>query len=322
VLRGRRRRRAARPVARARAGVARLAAGESLGAGARAALGQLPIQVQVRLIAGLSSQVAGDGGARLAELATAAGVVAEAERLCRHRRAVKRVRGLRVLTHVGAAGAVAPALLADRDPEVRAAAATWAAGHPNPELVERLVALLEDERPYCRFAAKDALLRLGHDAVAPLARRLQDNPGGRVEDALEVAGGLADPALLPAALLASAHGSPRRRVLAAETCTAIGGPDAAAVLHRMLTDPDAGVRAAAADGLGHLGHWPAAASLAAALRDPSWDVRRGAGLALSALGAPGELLLREALTDQDRFAAEMARQILELPRARSIGAAA
>jgi HEAT repeat protein len=105
-------------------------------------------------------------------------------------------------------------------------------------------------------------------------------------------------------------------------CTAIGGAEAAAVLQRLLADPDPAARAAAAGGLGHLGHWPAAAALAAALRDPSWDVRRGAGLALSALGAPGELFLREALTDQDRFAADMARQILELPHSRAIGAAA
>jgi HEAT repeats len=322
LVRARRRRRAERPIARARAGVARLAAGESLGSGARAALARLPIQVQVRLIAGLSSQLAGDGGVRLAELAAGAGVVTAAERLCRDRRGVRRVRGLRVLTQVGAASAVAPALLDDRDPEVRAAAATWAAGHPSPELGARLVTMLEDEWPYCRFAAKDALLRMGHDAVAPLARRLREDPDGRVEDALEVAAGLADPALLPAALGAASDESTRRRVLAAEAFTAIGGAEAAAVLERMLADPDPAVRAAAAGGLGHLGHWPAAVALAAALRDPSWDVRRGAGLALSALGAPGELLLREALTDQDRFAADMARQILELPRARTIGAAA
>lgn len=301
-------------MARARAGLRRLAAGESFGSGTRAALAHLPIQVQARLIAGLTTNMTGDGGARLAELAAAAGVVAEAERLCEHRRAVRRVRGVRVLTQVGAAGTATRALLDDPDTEVRAAAATWAAGHPDEDLGARLVAMLEDERPLCRFAAKDALLRMGHHAVGPLARRLHD-PDGRVEDALEVAAGLADPALLPAALAAAAHGSTRRRVLAAEACTAIGGADAAAALERMLTDVDPAVRAAAARGLGDLRHWTAAAALATALRDSSWDVRRGAALALRTLGAPGELFLREALTNEDRFAADMARQVLGLPHA-------
>jgi len=49
------------------------------------------------------------------------------------------------------------------------------------------------------------------------------------------------------------------------------------------------------------------------LRDQAWVVRREAALALRAMGAPGTLLLRRALTSDDRFAADMAKQVLGLP---------
>jgi HEAT repeat protein len=81
----------------------------------------------------------------------------------------------------------------------------------------------------------------------------------------------------------------------------------------LLTDPVPEVRAAAAHALGKLGHWPAASHLAPLLRDHAWIVRRDAGLALRALGAPGLLYLRRSLTDIDHFAADMARQVLDLP---------
>ena len=83
----------------------------------------------------------------------------------------------------------------------------------------------------------------------------------------------------------------------------------------MLDDDDARVRTAAAASLGQLGHWPAAVSLKRCLRDPSWDVRRAAALALRGLGPVGEILLRRALRDEDRFARDMAALALDLPEA-------
>jgi HEAT repeat protein len=49
------------------------------------------------------------------------------------------------------------------------------------------------------------------------------------------------------------------------------------------------------------------------LRDPAWIVRREAGLALRTLGNPGTVLLRRALRNPDRFAADMARQVMDIP---------
>jgi hypothetical protein len=42
-------------------------------------------------------------------------------------------------------------------------------------------------------------------------------------------------------------------------------------------------------------------------------VRSQSALALRRLGAPGELMLRRALDDADRFAADIARQVLDAP---------
>ena len=64
-------------------------------------------------------------------------------------------------------------------------------------------------------------------------------------------------------------------------------------------------------GLGALGHWPSSPLLADSLGDPAWEVRRAAGLALDRLGGPGQLYLRRALDSTDRFARDMARQVLD-----------
>ena len=81
----------------------------------------------------------------------------------------------------------------------------------------------------------------------------------------------------------------------------------------LLVDDNSSVRAAAAESLGRMHHWQAASKLADGLRDPTWRVRRGAGLALRAIGAPGVLFLRRALSGDDQFAADMAQQVLDLP---------
>jgi HEAT repeat protein len=96
---------------------------------------------------------------------------------------------------------------------------------------------------------------------------------------------------------------------------AIGGAEAAARLIELLSDDDARVRAGAASALGRMRYWQAGSLLAERLRDQRWRVRREAGLALRALGAAGTLFLRKALKGEDRFAADMAEQVLDLPEA-------
>jgi hypothetical protein len=62
-------------------------------------------------------------------------------------------------------------------------------------------------------------------------------------------------------------------------------------------------------------HWQAASALFDCMRDSAWRVRKDSALALRSIGAPGTLFLRRALKSDDRFAADMAQQVLDLPAA-------
>lgn len=268
----------------------------------------------VALLAELAPSLEGRGRDRLGAVAAEAGVLAAVDRRCASRFWWRRLQGARVLTLLGVVTPARAVLLDDPHPEVRAEAARGAGDHAAPETIDRLLAMSVDPAPLVRFAAKNSLMHLGRGVVATLAEHLDRAPPDSVDAALEVAAALAEPRLLRPAL---AHRGDRRagtRARVVDVAAAVGGQDAVEALHEMLADPAAEVRAAAARGLGRLGHWPAGPRLAAALRDPAWDVRRSAGLALREIGAPGALLLRRALADGDRFAHDMARQVLDLDR--------
>lgn len=287
--------------------------GEGDPAGAAAELARAPVRQQVDLVAGLARTSGGAQRERLTAVAEGAGLVRCAEGWCASRLWWRRLRGARVLSFVSAGEAVVPALLDDPHPEVRAQAAAWAADWPRPGVIERLLDMLGDPENLCRFTVKDSLLRLGRPAVEPLGRRLGALDGLALQEALTVAAGLAEPRLLEPVLVACDHPRGEVRALAMNVAGRIGGPAAVDRALALLDDPVPDARAAAAHALGHLGHWPAGAALAERLRDPAWDVRRAAGVALRQMGAPGTLLLRRGLTDADRFAADMARQILDVP---------
>lgn len=213
-------------------------------------------------------------------------------------------------------------LFDDRHAEVRAQAAVWAADRSEPASIMGLLGLLADAEPLCRFSAQDALLRCGPPAVDPLAQKLATSHGVGLEAALEVAIGLADPCLLPAALALCREGQPRARALAAALAGSLGGAEAVSVLVGMLDDTDPGARAAAARSLSRLGQWQTAPAVALLLGDRHWMVRREAGEALRNLGGPGILLLRRALGDPDPFAQDMARHVLDVIEATAMTQAA
>ena len=272
---------------------------------------RLPIVEQVRLFSELGTSLTGERKERLTRIATEVGLVRKAERWCSSSRWGTRLRGARVLTLLGGGAGVVPALFHDPRPEVRAQAAQWAADHPGPESIDRLLSMLSDPEVVCRFTVKDSLLRVGHDAVEPLRRLMLNDP---LPEAIEVAAGIADDRFLEPGLEFCASADAATRSLAATLVGSIGGAKATEALTNLLHDPDLRVRAASARSLGRLGHWPAASDLAERLRDSSWDVRSASALSLRALGAPGILLLRRALSDHDRFARDIAQQVLELPK--------
>ncbi len=273
----------------------------------------LPRRVQTKLFVHVGRSLEGAGRARLNALARGMGLVAHAETRCRSRLWWRRLHGARLLSLVGGGEAAVPRLLRDRHREVRAQAAEWAVTHPDPPVIAELLDLLSDPWGLCRFSAQDSLERLGRVVEGPLVQYL--STGRATEGALQVAASIPGPRLRSPAV-ALVHDSPTHiRALAATLLAALGDREDVALLIALLDDPAAVVRAAATQGLGRLGHWPASPKVSALLRDPAWAVRREAALALRAMGAPGTLLLRRALSSDDRFAADMAKQVLGLPGA-------
>lgn len=276
-------------------------------------LDRLPTSEQIAAFDGIGANLAGVQRERLTQVAVRVGLIAKAERWCTSRRWGQRLRGARLLTLLEGGTAVVPSLLDDVRPEVRAQAALWAGAHPDPESIERLLAMLSDRDSLIRFTVQDSLMRVGRPAIEPLLRHLSAAQGAPTKDALELAAGIADVRfLMPALELCRAPEGPTRSG-AATLAGSIGGSQATTVLMELLGDRDPGVRSAAAKALGTLGHWPAGGKLAACLSDSAWDVRQAAGIALRALGPAGVLLLRKALSDPDRFARDVARQVLDLP---------
>jgi len=277
------------------------------------ALTSLPARLQIRVFLALARNLSGRQKKVVGDHAVYAGLAARTERRLRSPWWWRRLHAARLLAALDVGGGAIPRLLTDPHPRVRAQAAEWAGGHPNPEMIMPLLRLLKDPAKLCRFTAQNSLLRMGGIPVSFIANYILRESGPGLEAALEVALGLAEPRLLGAALKMCKHPSPSVQALAASLLGQIGGKEGAAVLNGLLGHSEAAVRAAAARALGKLGEWPSAPALARSLRDSAWDVRLAAGMGLRSLGSPGILLLRRSLTDEDKFAREMARQVLEIP---------
>ena len=276
-------------------------------------LRSLPVRLQVRLFTELVPSLTGQSRDHLARLARQIGLVPVAERLATAKNWRDRLHGVRLLAAVGGGAGVVPGLLDDPDPAVRAEAVEWAGSNPTPELIDRLVQLLPRTDRYGSFVVRDSLLRVGADVIPPLARYLEKHSGKNAEPALDVAAGLPDVRFAPAALRLCRDPLPPVRARAAALAGAVGSEEAVGVLQLLVNDDDAEVRAAAAAALGRLGHWPSATVIAPLLRDRAWIVRSQSALALRSLGSPGLLYLRKGLTDEDPFAADISRQVLDLP---------
>jgi HEAT repeat protein len=268
---------------------------------------------QEEVIAPLARSLTPEACAPLRAIANEIGLLDRAAAWCRSRNWSTRLRGARLNAALCAGEDVMIALLRDRHPAVRAQAAEWAARHATPDVVWRLLEMIDDPDAFSRFAVQDALLRLGNDAVEPLARFLEQRDGPAIEPAIRVASALPHPRFLAAAIRHAGSDVAAVRVRAMNLLGSIGGSEVARLLVDRLGDQDAGVRAAAVRALGRIGHWPRAPEMAARMRDTSWDVRRAAGLALRDLGSPGILMLRRMTSDANSFAADMAMQVLDLP---------
>ncbi|HEX6039650.1 HEAT repeat domain-containing protein [Longimicrobium sp.] len=278
-----------------------------------AVLRGLPVRQQIRLFTELVPSITGQSRDQLAQLAREIGLIPVAERMAASRDWRDRLHGVRLLSAVGGGDAIVPPLLEDPHPAVRTEAVEWVGTHPTPDLIERLVKLLPRTDRYGTFVVRDSLLRVGPDAIAPLARYLERHNGRHAEPALDVAAGMPDVRFAGPAMRLCGDPLPYVRARAAALAGAVGSEEAVGRLQALVQDEDAEVRAAAAAALGRLGHWPSASVIAPLLRDRAWIVRSQSALALRRLGSPGILYLRKGLGDSDPFAADISRQVLDLP---------
>lgn len=289
-----------------------LSSNTALSAEERQSLGGLPRDRVIGLVRDVVQSFRGDDSDTIRSLARDLDIVDLAAGLVKSRLWWRRLEGTRLLALFDEGRHLRPRLLDDRHPLVRSRAAEWTARDATEAEIQTLVRLLSDRDGLTRHSAKDALIRLGTDATPVVALGLASANGDDAVPLLEVAAAINDPRLLAGALRLVADDDPRARSLATRLLGTLGGADALDRLGVLLDDPDPQVRAAAAEGLGRLGYWPLGSQLAARLEDSSWDVRFAAGIALRAIGGPGLLLLRRATGSADDFAADMARQILDL----------
>lgn len=172
-------------------------------------------------------------------------------------------------------------LRGDPAPGVREGA-TWALVQQGPGAVDAVLAQLGDPDPGVRQQMAHVLGKFADARATPALIRLLDDPDADVAAkaafALGQIGGPDAAAALAGAL--GRGGAAQRAVVV----TALGGlgADATDLLVAALADPDAGVRADAAEALGHLEDPAAVDALAAAAADQVDDV---AVLALMALGS-------------------------------------
>jgi HEAT repeat protein len=155
-------------------------------------------------------------------------------------------------------------------------------------------------------------MRLGAMAHGPVLDALREDRGPAVE-LLSIAAVLATPDYLDPALARSRSPEPRVRVAAVELLRTVAGAEAVRRLVELLADSHADVRRSAAQSVGTLGDWRAGRALVPLLGDDDDGVRLAAAIALTALGPPGMLLLRDvAAAPSSERSASVARQVLDV----------
>jgi HEAT repeat protein len=243
------------------------------------------------------------------------------------RRPTTRARAALLLTRPGIPAVVEQVvpLLADPDPDVRLVACSGLARARTPRAAEVLIwalmaHLLPPERIIERLGAPWAVetiiatLKEGPSAVAEVLAGIA--PCGdevELDASLARALGLArDPRAAPALAALLETDSTEVRISAARALGRVGGPDCVPVLVAALASEDWPVRAQAAKSLGALRAVEALDPLESCLSDRAWWVRANAARALRELGEPGLEALRRTLEHDDRYAADRAREQLEL----------
>jgi hypothetical protein len=259
----------------------------------------------------LAPSVSGTSKSVLVSLGEQIGVLQRARAGVHARRWSTRLYSARVFTAFGVESPDMIALFSDRSPEVRAQAAAWCVATPNPLGIEYLVTLLGDVDGQCRFAAQDALIRIGRPVTEVLLSALGSTDEVVTDRILEVAAAIGDERFFGQAEVLTSDSRPGTRALAGSVLASTGNPSAGPVLMSLLADLSDEVILAATAGLGRLAYWPGATAVEPLLGHPSWEIRKQAAMTLLAMDAPGTILLRADAPGVGPAAA-MALQALEL----------
>lgn len=237
--------------------------------------------------------------------------------------------------------------LGRRNPALRARAAVKLGYLGSDNAVPALLEALQDDQLDVRLAAAQALVQMRHvpaigpvlralampgrwplqratellvdygdDVVEPLrgvlAARDEVPPPAAVSVALNVLGMLGARRAAPEVLGWLEHNDPEIRVAAARALGGMAERGTSPALVRALRDEEWEVRSMAAKALGQLREAGVIQALEGALSDPAWWVRFNAAQSLAELGANGMEALRRAMnTDEDAFARDISRQLLE-----------
>jgi HEAT repeat protein len=274
-------------------------------------LDRFSTRCMLKVMLDLAPSVTGRSRVVLVAVAEDLGVVERARAGLGSRRWSRRLYSARVLTALGVESDELHNLLIDRSPEVRAQAAAWSVLTPSPPIIELVVALLDDHDGLCRYAAQDALIRIGLPAAEALLRALEGADEVVTGRILRAAAAMGDDRFFEPALRLSADPSWSTRAAAAAVIARTGNQSAGPSLIGLLNDESDRVVLTAVSGLGKLAYWPAAAAVEALLDHPTWEIRRQAGLTLLALGPVGAVLLQVNVPGNGP-GAEMAAQALEL----------
>jgi cyclophilin family peptidyl-prolyl cis-trans isomerase/HEAT repeat protein len=219
------------------------------------------------------------------------------------------VSAIRALAQVGATDAVAVLARLASDPRtdanVRLEAVSALGALHSPEGLATAQDLMTDEWPALRAAAFHAAAAIDPEAFVSVLAGLEPDQHWRVRSALaDVLSAL--PADLVLGRLRSMLNDGDKRVIPAvlSSLTRMKVPDLGEIATERLSDPDVGVRAAAATALGASKADGSADALRraykAAISDPSYDVRTAVLQALVAQGsAEATPTLREALADKE-----------------------
>lgn len=253
-------------------------------------------------------------GSAVRRIATLGGILQYADKRSRSKRWWRRLEGARLLTLLGDREDDARRMLQDEHPLVRAQGAAATAARPFPEASSALAALLHDDAAVCRFAATQAIMQLGPDALETIVGELQrsDVELANADVLIELAASMPSPEMVDIGLRYSQAPDPAVRRAATGLLAAVGGDPAVERLMLLLADDAPAVRSGAAQALGSIGEWRAASALGDRLADDNHEVRFVAALALQRLGAPGRIVLRRALNRGPQRAATAARESLAL----------